>query len=1106
MGISVCACSPRVMTIFGTQDVLLRWVSLPTSTSLYLFFPTTPVNITRAPNTSTSMAGDNNHAAGTASRLPNSMADSLTFASPEEALQSLAAQSESLALGLAQELDGMLGGGSSAGGASGASSGTKSSGSGPLPPLPDSIVKAAAAAAAAASSSESTSNAAADNKHNFDDSDAYLYSTSDGSKLQTALVCSESILSSLTKVASGGSKASTEMRALENERRQVDDEADAIAAALRLRQLASGAADALTGRRYADAVKMVAEFDRIMEATANLGGGGGGDAADTTAAGGGETKEGGDDDEAEPLPTPLQIAGTHTHSSYAQTRTVLRQSILERYEQAITNSNIHSISELTPLLGMLDLADKGVGLYLRYSQAELSKHMSLAKEAEVEGKQRQLDAQLQAQHMGTEARISRAEQRRRDEARESLGKRVTVCTKLAKVYNAAVTHLRHHLPMVTYALGVADGDAALVQLVHLEVEKRAVQLIRDYAQERQLGEYESRAERVASMIEDRYVNGMGVEELLQGAAGVDASAYGPLQMMGISSGEVNPDAARAQLEQNDCGFRAEVGRLADVDAMMDEAALLLQHTESYERFVRHGCDEVNKARKLRLEQKREEERRKKRDEEARRAGGAQSTMFSADDSEHKDGDEAEPDYKPIEILPPHTQMNEIVSEVGGHYSVLERCLLLASMQRAFLTASFPDDRNYTPLATLSATEARGPQSSGYRALQTSVVEECLYAAQRSTLRAFATGHVGTASAAANFCTDSLGRVLLSVLTRRAELGIDTLKPGEGLLPGQGGMGAAALAAVRDTALRGVGRAKDSTIYDEAAEKALVQQRITIGIARACANLNDMEVAIDYTRRLMDKFMSETQNYPRGHETEQLRMCIKGLDAVIDSFRANSDSSVNVLIEILSPRIRSIVNEAVGQESAVASGATSFLGGGTTTTTRTTARMNYELDDAGYERTQVSEGYITKLCSSLDELIEPLRIHLAPRMADTLILGILGAASRRLESSIKRSKFTALGAISLDSDVRYMVNFAKGHLDSSEISSNVALYSACNPLARLVQVSLLMNVDDLEDVLDLIASSKRKGNWDIKLDEAKAWLSLRVEFEGRKVNELLQVDE
>ena len=127
-------------------------------------------------------------------------------------------------------------------------------------------------------------------------------------------------------------------------------------------------------------------------------------------------------------------------------------------------------------------------------------------------------------------------------------------------------------------------------------------------------------------------------------------------------------------------------------------------------------------------------------------------------------------------------------------------------------------------------------------------------------------------------------------------------------------------------------------------------------------------------------------------------------------------------------------------------------------------------------------------------------------AVALVLGILGAASRRLESSIKRSKFTALGAISLDSDVRYLVNYAKGHIDSPELSSNVALYSACNPLARMVQISLLMNVDDLEDVLDLIASSKRKGNWGIKLEDAKALLSLRAEFEGRKVNELLQVED
>ena len=87
-----------------------------------------------------------------------------------------------------------------------------------------------------------------------------------------------------------------------------------------------------------------------------------------------------------------------------------------------------------------------------------------------------------------------------------------------------------------------------------------------------------------------------------------------------------------------------------------------------------------------------------------------------------------------------------------------------------------------------------------------------------------------------------------------------------------------------------------------------------------------------------------------------------------------------------------------------------------------------------------------------------------------------------------------------------MNFAKARIDSPELKSNVTLCKACPPLARLNQIALLMNVDDLEDVLELISVSKRKGNWDLKLDEAKILLSLRVDFEGSKVNDLLQVED
>jgi conserved oligomeric Golgi complex subunit 4 len=50
----------------------------------------------------------------------------------------------------------------------------------------------------------------------------------------------------------------------------------------------------------------------------------------------------------------------------------------------------------------------------------------------------------------------------------------------------------------------------------------------------------------------------------------------------------------------------------------------------------------------------------------------------------------------------------------------------------------------------------------------------------------------------------------------------------------------------------------------------------------------------------------------------------------------------------------------------------------------------------------------------------------------------------------------------------------------------------------------MNLDDLEDVMDLISSSKRKGNWDLKLEDCKSYLSLRVEFDSERVSQLLRV--
>ena len=757
----------------------------------------------------------------------------------------------------------------------------------------------------------------------------------DEDRLESSLACCESILSSLGKVASGGSQASLELRALEDKRRSADGFADDITAALKLRQLASVGADALGSRRYADAAKAMQDYKDVH-------------ASDRA----------------------LRIAGEPTRRGYERTRSVLQRAILERYRTAVGEGDIGGISDLTPLLSMLDLENDGVGLYLRYSQGALNTVMTKGLEEDSKLEQEQ---QLEKEEELAGVRLSRAEQKRRQERAQV---KITICTKLAKIYNAAVTHLRHHLPMVAYALGGADGDAALVQLVHLEVEKRAVEIIKDYCDSKNIHRQEIKADKIAKEIENRYVS-------------EDDDSY--LESSDLfENGDKESDTNQQIYEYDDFNFQDQFGGLSALDSSLEEAALLLQHTESYERFIRHAVDEVNKARKLRAEQKKEQEEHQQQVEAA--SASVADTKYTEEKVKEKYEEKLLAD-----ILPAHTQLNESISEFGGYYSVLERTLLLAGLQRAIQLQALNanNDMNYSSLSIVSTNF---DSSAGSRALQTSMIEECFYAVQRSTLRAFATGHFGTASAAANYSSDIIGRVLYEVLLRRAHHATtQLLKPGEGLV-------SAANAAT--AAINNIMSTAHQSYYKQVNKKSLSiyeqKQRVQRGIARACASINDLEVAAEYSKRLEEKLLKEVdETYPKkGHETDQIRMCIKSLVSVTESYSSASLRAVEQLVSTLLPLVRNIIHDAVGQEST-----TGFsLAGGASNNT-TAIRMNYNLDDDAYEMAQISEGYINRMCSSLDDTFGMFLVHLAPHLADILLLGVIGAACKRLESSIRRVSFT-----------------------------------------------------------------------------------------------------
>jgi uncharacterized membrane protein YgcG len=713
----------------------------------------------------------------------------------------------------------------------------------------------------------------------------------DSHPVSTAIACSDSILQSLTKIASGGSQASQEIKQLEHEKRELEEHAQDVETALILRKASDVAAQSLSAQRYEPAAAAIRDYLYLCNKKSN---------SSSSISNNSRQRQG----SSRLTDRAKAYAGEYTIAQLESTQAALKTTILEDYQSAVEAANLQTLGKLTPLVQMVQLESEAVALYLRFLKGILTEELSRAA----------------ASQESSSSSSSSSKQQQKSQP---------PYIPMARVYNAAVTVLRHHLPMVSHCLYRAQGDAAVVQLVHVQVEQAVQPLFDNYVQSRQLAHCSNQAQLIYGLLEERYSGG--------GLVVVDDDD-----------------------DHDDCGFSSQVGSLADVDASMEEAALCLQHGESYTRFLWHTVSEINKARRLRHEQEEESKRHERERKEwatglssgsssssggGGGGGGGGAGASPANDEKDDDDDDEEHPFHATEILPAHTQLQELLAEVGGYYSVIERCLLMASMQRAF--SINPDDiRHYSPLATKGNTSA---VASG--AVQTSIVESCLYAARRGTQRAFATGHTGTASAVANFCSDSLRGVLVEYLSRRAEdLGVGALKPGEGLIEGSSGIFAASATLMhhRPTA---AGKVSEATRRQE------IQQ----SIAWACATFNDLDVAAHHTVELESILKQSVERGfpPKTHETEQLHMCVKGLGPVAEIFKMAASNAVESLVGGLKPRIRAIVTDAVGGDHGSAAGGFSVMGTGKTTD-RHTVRMNYNLDEDAYQLLEVSEGYISRL--------------------------------------------------------------------------------------------------------------------------------------------------
>jgi hypothetical protein len=659
---------------------------------------------------------------------------------------------------------------------------------------------------------------------------------------------------------------------------------------------------------------------------------------------------------------------------------------------------------------------------------------------------------------------------------------------LPKIYNVAAGFLQHHLPLVAHGFKQVDADVSLIRLVQRECEDAAIPVIR------------------------RFIKARGLKEKCR----VVASA----SPMGGREEEEGEEEGEGRRE----GGREGLLPSGDLDGLMDELALVIQHTESYDRFVRYLAAEAKK------------------------------TSSSTNSSSSEGG------KKELVVLPVVTDLNGAIAEVSGPFAVLENHLMRSSIIKALQIDELPplaplsfqqrelrglasaaasaagsgrDERDNDPLA-LSTGSGGVPQTS-------SCVDDTFYVVRRCARRALVTGHAGTASAIVNYINSTLLDELMSVLSAKVRslkelplpMGVyaapaaaaTAAAPSSSSSSGGRNAGAAIVAAKQhwsrvkggleaglETAqqltavaagaagsLMGgagiglVGGGAGTITYYPPAEAKLALNRLVM--------LNNLAACAFYTVKLQQELVAEVPSiFQDDPSTAQLMVCLGEMSETSRQFEQACEEGLQHVGALIKPKLRGFLQDALGvSHSAGGGGEGGGEGGGGG---EGESNVTYELDEEDFAGNEAVDPWVHRFVEFLGGVLGPISQRLSDRGFEGLKMAVVDYLVKRLEYLLMRKSFTQLGALQLDKDLRCLLAFfpsGSGGGGGEGGRKGGGRGGVRERFARLMQMNQLLNLDVPTDAVDVFGGPMSK----LTLEEALNVMRLRVDWEEAEIGKAQQ---
>ncbi|KAG1354073.1 putative Conserved oligomeric Golgi complex subunit 4 [Cocos nucifera] len=150
---------------------------------------------------------------------------------------------------------------------------------------------------------------------------------------------------------------------------------------------------------------------------------------------------------------------------------------------------------------------------------------------------------------------------------------------------------------------------------------------------------------------------------------------------------------------------------------------------------------------------------------------------------------------------------------------------------------------------------------------------------------------------------------------------------------------------------------------------------------------------------------------------------------------------------------------------------------------TVAIISYELNDAEYEENEVDDPWVQKLLHSVATNTVWLQPAMTSNNYDSFVHLMIDFIVKRLEVIMMQKRFSQLGGLQLDREVRALVN----HF------SEMSLRPVRDKFARLSQMTTILNFEMVSEILDFWGENAGHMTWLLTPAEVRRVLGLRIDF-------------